>query len=83
MHLRGQRHDDDRDVSRRQEQETLLNVPAYDFSWQLFYYPKTRVKLPQGTRVDLVAHYDNSAANRNNPDPTQAGDASAKRRPRR
>ncbi len=20
--------------------ETLLNVPAYDFSWQLFYYPK-------------------------------------------
>ena len=54
------------------KQETLLNVPAYDFSWQLFYYPKTRIKLPKGTRVDLVAHYDNSAANKNNPDPTKA-----------
>src|SRR6185295_19565108 len=31
-------------------QETLLNVPSYDFSWQLFYYPKTRIKLPKGTR---------------------------------
>ena len=41
-------------------QETLLNVPAYDFNWQLFYYPKTRIPLPRGTRVDLVAHYDNS-----------------------
>ena len=53
-------------------QETLLNVPAYDFSWQLFYYPKTRIALPKGTRVDLVAHFDNSTANRNNPDPTKA-----------
>ncbi|HZR25731.1 MAG TPA: hypothetical protein VFA59_19185 [Vicinamibacterales bacterium] len=52
--------------------ETLLNVPAYDFSWQMFYYPKTRVSLPKGTRIDLVAHYDNSTANKNNPDPTKA-----------
>ncbi len=61
-------------------QETLLNVPAYDFNWQLFYYPKNRVSLPRGTRVDLVAHYDNSAANKHNPDPTKAitfGEASA------
>ena len=40
--------------------KTLLNVPAYDFNWQLFYYPKERVALPRGTRVDVVAHYDNS-----------------------
>src|SRR5439155_8328396 len=53
-------------------QEPLLNVPAYDFSWQLFYYPKTRIKMPKGTRIDLVAHYDNSAANKNNPDPSKA-----------
>ena len=53
-------------------QQTLLNVPDYDFNWQLFYYPKTTVPLPRGTRVDLVAHYDNSAANKNNPDPTKA-----------
>jgi hypothetical protein len=53
-------------------QQTLLNVPAYDFNWQLFYYPKTKVPLPRGTRVDLVAHYDNSAANKHNPDPSRA-----------
>jgi hypothetical protein len=52
--------------------ETLLNVPAYDFSWQMFYYPKSRIALPKGTRIDLVAHYDNSAANKNNPDPNKA-----------
>ncbi len=53
-------------------QQPLLNVPGYDFNWQLFYYPRTQVKLPAGTRVDLVAHYDNSQANKNNPDPTRA-----------
>lgn len=52
--------------------QTLLNVPAYDFNWQLFYYPKERVSLPRGTRVDVVAHYDNSADNKNNPDPDRA-----------
>ena len=49
--------------------EVLLNVPAYDFNWQLFYYPAERITLPRGTRVDVVARYDNSAANRANPDP--------------
>ena len=53
-------------------QQTLLNVPGYDFNWQLFYYPKTQIKLPAGSRVDLVAHYDNSEGNKNNPDPTKA-----------
>ena len=47
-------------------------MPAYDFNWQLFYYPKERVALPRGTRVDIVAHYDNSADNPNNPDPERA-----------
>ncbi|HYM25152.1 MAG TPA: cytochrome c [Vicinamibacterales bacterium] len=51
--------------------ETLLSVPNYDFNWQLFYYPKTRIRLVKGTRVDLVAHYDNSSANKRNPDPNR------------
>lgn len=50
-------------------QEVLLNVPQYDFNWQLFYYPKELKPLPKGTRVDIVAKYDNSADNPNNPDP--------------
>ena len=52
--------------------QVLLNVPAYDFNWQLFYYPTTRLPIPRGTRIDVVAHYDNSAANRANPDPGRA-----------
>lgn len=52
--------------------QTLLSVPKYDFNWQLFYYPKDRVALPRGTRIDILAHYDNSAENRSNPDPTRA-----------
>jgi hypothetical protein len=52
-------------------QETLLNVPAYSFDWQLFYYPKKDIALPKGTRIDVVAHYDNSGANKRNPDPTK------------
>ena len=46
-------------------------MPAYDFNWQLFYYPKKNVSLPKGTRIDLVAHYDNSTANKRNPDPAE------------
>ncbi len=53
-------------------QAALLNVPAYDFNWQLFYYPKTAVRLPKGTRIDMVSHYDNSSANKRNPDPNRA-----------
>ena len=52
--------------------QTLIDVPAYDFNWQLFYYPKQQVMLPRGTRVDVIAHYDNSADNPSNPDPTRA-----------
>jgi hypothetical protein len=70
MHLRG------RDMTMTAtypggRRETLLSVPAYDFNWQLFYYPKAKVSLPRGTRIDIVAHYDNSSANKRNPDPNR------------
>jgi hypothetical protein len=51
--------------------EILLNVPKYDFNWQLTYIPKEPILLPKGTRLDCVAHYDNSPRNRFNPDPTK------------
>jgi len=51
--------------------EVLLNVPSYDFDWQLFYYPKEPKFLPKGTQIEILAHYDNSSANVNNPDPTR------------
>jgi hypothetical protein len=49
--------------------EILLDVPKYDFNWQHTYIPKQAIALPKGTRLDCVAHYDNSAKNKFNPDP--------------
>jgi hypothetical protein len=53
------------------ESETLLAVPHYDFNWQLTYELKQPKLLPKGTVIDCVAHYDNSANNKFNPDPTK------------
>jgi hypothetical protein len=50
--------------------ETILDVPKYDFNWQTDYVFKQPLKLPKGTRVHTTAWYDNSAANKSNPDPT-------------
>ena len=52
-------------------QEVLLNVPKYDFSWQLTYELKDHMTLPKGARIDCVAHFDNSPNNKYNPDPTK------------
>jgi hypothetical protein len=51
--------------------EVLLNVPKYDFNWQLTYIPEKPIALPKGTRLDCVAHFDNSTQNKYNPDPTK------------
>ena len=51
--------------------ETLLSVPNYDFNWQTDYVFKQPLKLPKGTRLHATAWYDNSAANKSNPDPTK------------
>ncbi|MFN7933779.1 MAG: thiol-disulfide isomerase [Bryobacteraceae bacterium] len=51
--------------------EVLLNVPKYDFNWQLSYYLKEPKKLPKGTQLEIVALYDNSPNNPHNPDPKQ------------
>ena len=51
--------------------ETLLEIPRYDFNWQIRYdYAKPRL-LTKGARMRLTAVFDNSAANKANPDPTQ------------
>lgn len=51
--------------------EVLLNVPEYDFNWQINYYFKEPKQVPRGTKVHFTAVYDNSANNPYNPDPTQ------------
>lgn len=49
--------------------EVLLSVPAYDFGWQSAYILDRPMALPKGTRIDCLAHFDNSAGNPANPDP--------------
>ncbi|HZP49104.1 MAG TPA: hypothetical protein VFB07_11240 [Vicinamibacterales bacterium] len=51
--------------------ETLLSVPHYDFDWQTDYIYKEPVKIPKGTRIHATAWYDNSPANKSNPDPSK------------
>jgi hypothetical protein len=51
------------------ETETLLRVPKYDFNWQLTYELEQPLKLPKGTVLTAIAHYDNSPNNPYNPDP--------------
>jgi hypothetical protein len=50
-------------------QETLLNVPKYDFNWQHTYELKEPKLLPKGTKLDVIATFDNSTNNVYNPDP--------------
>lgn len=71
MHVRGKdvtffaRHPDG-------SRETLLQIPNYNFDWQLGYEMAPGMKrLPQGTRIEALAHYDNSPFNPYNPDPTR------------
>ena len=51
--------------------EVLLDVPHYDFNWQLAYILAEPRKVPAGSRMDVTAWYDNSPNNKYNPDPTQ------------
>ncbi|HVU87020.1 MAG TPA: alkyl hydroperoxide reductase, partial [Pirellulales bacterium] len=52
-------------------QEVLLDVPNYDFNWQLRYYLAEPKLIPKGTKMECTAHFDNSAENLANPDPTE------------
>ena len=49
----------------------LLDVPRYDFNWQLPYQFAEPPTLPRGSRLIYTAWYDNSAANPANPDPAR------------
>ena len=50
------------------ESELLLKG-KFDFNWQLGYEFAKPVVLPKGTRLESIAHFDNSANNPYNPNP--------------
>jgi Copper type II ascorbate-dependent monooxygenase, C-terminal domain len=46
---------------------TLIRIDDWDFNWQGIYELVNPVALPKGTRIDMTAHFDNSADNPDNP----------------
>ena len=71
MHLRGKAFRYEA-IYPDKSREVLLDVPKYDFNWQLSYELAKPKRLPKGTQVICTAHYDNSTKNPSNPDPNSA-----------
>lgn len=51
--------------------ETLLDIPHYDFNWQLYYRLAEPRPLPPGSIIQATGWYDNSEKNPANPDPNK------------
>jgi len=50
--------------------ETLLSIPNFNFDWQIGYTVEPFTwKVPAGTRIENINHFDNSAFNPYNPAP--------------
>jgi mono/diheme cytochrome c family protein len=53
------------------ESRTVLDIPRYDFNWQLRYELREPLDAPRGAELVGTAWYDNSAGNPANPDPAK------------
>jgi len=53
------------------ESQILLSVPHYNWHWQNWYTLEQPIVLPKGTKIECRAHFDNSANNPDNADPTK------------
>ncbi|MEI6537755.1 MAG: histidine kinase, partial [Verrucomicrobiaceae bacterium] len=51
--------------------ETLLDVPRFDFNWQLQYRLAQPRVFPRGSNMKITAVFDNSSGNKANPDPNK------------
>jgi hypothetical protein len=51
--------------------EELIDVPRYEYAWQLSYTWREPKFLPEGTRLFVEGAFDNSADNPMNPDPSR------------
>lgn len=54
------------------KKEVLLDVPEYDFNWQLWYQLAEPKLIPKGSKMTAYATFDNSTDNPFNPDPGSA-----------
>ncbi|HWB01556.1 MAG TPA: redoxin domain-containing protein [Verrucomicrobiales bacterium] len=70
MHVRGKSFRYEL-VTPDNKRKTLLDVPRYDFNWQIQYRLADPLAASFGSRVEVTAVYDNSTDNPANPDPTK------------
>ena len=70
MHLRGKsfRYEVEYPDGKR---EILLDVPRYDFNWQLTYDLAEPLLIPKDSVIHCTAYFDNSKNNPANPDPSK------------
>ena len=66
MHLRGK--DFELRVVTPDKQSTTVLKGSWNFDWQMGYQYAESVALPKGSKLQLITHFDNSPANRFNPD---------------
>jgi mono/diheme cytochrome c family protein len=52
-------------------EEELIDIPKYDYAWQLSYTWKEPKFIPAGTRLFVEGAFDNSVDNPMNPDPAR------------
>ena len=52
------------------ETKVLTDVPHFVWTWQITYPYKYQPAFPKGTMLHSIAYHDNSAGNKENPDPT-------------
>ncbi len=53
------------------ESRVVLDVPRYDFNWQLSYQLAEPLRVEKGSRLRATAWFDNSSGNPANPDPAK------------
>ncbi len=70
MHVRGKSFRYDL-VMPDNTRRLLLDVPRYDFNWQILYRLAEPIMAPLGSRIEATAVFDNSTNNPANPDPTK------------
>jgi len=70
MHVRGKAFRFDW-INPEGTSRTLLDVPRYDFNWQLSYRLAQPLQVPSGSRLRATAWFDNSDGNPANPDPSR------------
>ena len=70
MHLRGKAFRYEA-ILPNGETQILLDIPRYDFNWQMSYRLAEPITLPGGSTIKATAWFDNSTKNPANPDATR------------